>query len=61
MAHKQNPGWRAGASCDQIAFSSHKPSSRHQRRVQMLTSRFALSPSMARELAKLCFGEAAND
>jgi hypothetical protein len=32
-----------------------------ERQAQILTSRFCLSPSMARELAKLCFGEAAND
>jgi hypothetical protein len=30
-------------------------------RAQMLASRFCLSPWMARDMALLCFGEAAND
>lgn len=61
MAEEQNPGLWAGASCDQIGVCSHKAYSQQYYQAQMLTSRFCLSPLMARELARLCFGEAAND
>ena len=61
MTKKQNPGWRAGASCDQIAVRSHEVSNLHQRQTQFFTNRFRLSPAAAREVSKHCFGEVAND
>lgn len=61
MTQKQNPGWRAGASCDQIGVCSHAASNLHQRQAQFLSDRLRLSDAIAREVSKHCFGEAAND
>lgn len=61
-ADMQNPGWRAGASRDQVCGSgSHSSSTVTDWQAQMLACRFSLPPSMAREVARLCFGEAGND
>ena len=61
-ANMQNPGWRAGASRDLVSGSG-SPSSctATDWRAQMLACRFCLSPSMACEVARLCFGEAGHD
>ena len=61
MADKQNPGWRAGASCDQIGICSRKPSSLSRHQAQFLKARFGLPRSIANEVSSLFFGEAAND
>lgn len=58
----RNPGGQAGASRDLLCVGwSHRPSTASNSQAQMLASRFCLSPSMARDLARLCFGEARND
>ena len=57
----QNPGWRAGASRNQLGGWLLPSLTVTDRRAQMLASRFCLSPWMARDLARLCFGEASND
>lgn len=53
----QNPGWQAGASRNQLGGWLHSPSIASDRQAQMFASRFCLSPSIARDLAWLCFGE----
>jgi hypothetical protein len=58
---KQNPGWRAGASRNQLGGWLHPSLTALERQAQMLGCRFCLSPAMARDLARLCFGEAHND
>ena len=60
-AHMQNPGWRAGASRNQLVGWLHPSLTALDWQAQILASRFCLSPSMARETARLCFGEASND
>ena len=54
----QNPGGCiAGASRNQLGGWLHSPSIASDWQAQMFASRFCLSPSMARDLAWLCFGE----
>lgn len=61
-ADMQNPGWRAGASRDLVSGSgSQFSSTATDWRAQMLACRFCLPPLMAREVARLCFGEDGND
>lgn len=60
-AHMQNPGVQAGASRNQLVGWLHFSPTASERRVQMLASRFCLSPWMARDLARLCFGESRSD
>jgi hypothetical protein len=57
----QNPGWRAGVSRDQLGGWSHSFPTVEDWQVQMLGCRFCLSPWMARDVARLCFGEGGND
>jgi len=57
MPEKQNPGWQAGASRNQLGGWLHHSSNPSERQAQILASRFCVSPSMARDLARLCFGE----
>ncbi len=58
----QNPGWRAGASREVLCGRcSLRSSTASERQAQMLACRFRLSPSMARDLARLCFGEHCHD
>lgn len=61
MAKKQNPGWRAGASRNQLGGWLHTPLTPAERQAQLLTARFCVSRHTARLLAVHCFGEAAND
>lgn len=61
MADMQNPGWRAGASRDQLGCWSRSLLTASDWQAQMLASRFVLSPWMAREMASLCFGEGYDD
>ena len=60
-SHMQNPGWRAGASRDQLGGWSHSFPTVLDRQAQMLATRFCLSPWIARDVAGLCFGEAVHD
>lgn len=60
-AQIQNPGWQAGASLDQIGSGLHSSLTASGWQAQILASRFCLSPWMARELARLCFGEDRDD
>ena len=57
----QNPGWQAGASRDCFGGPSHLFLTASDRRAQIFASRFCLSPWMARDMARLCFGEGSND
>lgn len=62
MAEKmQNPGWPAGASRSRVEGWLQDSDTAYDWRAQMLVSRFRVSPLMARELARLCFGEARHD
>ena len=59
---KQNRGAGiAPASRNQLGGWLHKSLTVSERQTQLLARRFCLSRSLAREMAKLCFGEAAND
>lgn len=59
---KQNRGvGTAPASRNQLGGWLHKSLTASDRQTQLLTCRYCLSRSLAREMAKLCFGEAAND
>ena len=54
----QNPGGQAGASRDLLSLGwSHRPVTASDWQAQMLAFRFCLSPSIARDMAWLCFGE----
>lgn len=58
----QNPGEGfAGASRNQLGGWLLHPITASERQAQMLASRFCLSPSIARHVAWLCYGEAASD
>jgi hypothetical protein len=55
---KQNPGGQAGASREVIYRDDvHFSHTALDRQAQLLASRFHLSRWMAREVARLCFGE----
>jgi hypothetical protein len=58
---KQNPGWRAGASRNQLSGWLPLSPTASDQQAQMLATHFRLSPSTARAVARHCFGEAAND
>lgn len=59
---KQNPGLAPRASRDLLFGGwSHRPSTATVSQAQMLACRFCLSPWMAQDLARLCFGEGCND
>ena len=61
-AHMQNPGLAPRASRDLLCLGwSHLSLTALDWREQMLASRFCLSPWMARDMARLCFGESCND
>ena len=60
-ADMQNPGGQAGASRNQHGGWLHSSHTASERQAQMLASRFCLSPWMAQDLARLCFGEDCND
>ncbi|WP_373084894.1 hypothetical protein [Sneathiella sp.] len=60
-AQMQNPGLAPRASRDCFGGPSQSFLTASEAREQMLAFRFCLSPSMARDIARLCFGEAQND
>ena len=56
-AHMQNPGWQAGASRNQLGgWLRHSPTA-SESQAQIVTTRFRLTPWLARDVARLCFGE----
>lgn len=58
----QNPGdGFAGASRNQLGGWLHPSSTASDLRAQTLVTRFCLSPSMAHDVARLCFGEGSGD
>jgi len=57
----QNPGGMAGASQGEIGSIKHQFLTASDRQTQMLAARFYLSPWMARDLSRLCFGEGCNE
>ena len=61
LVNMQNPGVQAGASRRRVCNGLRSPSTASERQAQMLASRFYLTPSTARALAWLCFGEARDD
>lgn len=60
-AHMQNPGWQAGVSRNQLGGWLLPSLTATERQAQLLASRFMLSPPLARDMARLWFGESAND
>jgi hypothetical protein len=59
--HIQNPGRQPRASRDCFGGPSLPFYIASGWQAQILASRFCLSPWMARETARLCFGEGCND
>jgi hypothetical protein len=57
----QNPGVQAGASRNQLGGWLQTFPTASDKQAQMLACRFCLSPSMARDLARLCYGERSYD
>jgi hypothetical protein len=57
----QNPGGQAGGSLDQFCTVSPAFSTTSKLQAQFLACRFSLPPSIARDLARLCYGEGFND
>ena len=55
--HMQNPAVQGGASRNQLGGWLHLSPTASDRQAQTLSSRFCLSPWMARDMAQLCFGE----
>lgn len=57
----QNPGWQAGGSLDQYGGLVSSTFTALDLQAQTFASRFSLSPWMARDVARLCFGEGNHD
>jgi hypothetical protein len=58
MQHiKQNPGLAPRASRNQLVGWLHLSPTASEQQAQTLACRFCLSPWMARDMARLCFGE----
>lgn len=60
-AQKRNAGRQPGVSRNQLGGWLHRSLTASERQAQLLAARFCLSPSMAKDVARLCYGEAAND
>jgi hypothetical protein len=60
-ADMQNGGLHPAASRNQLVGWLHQSSTATESQTQMLACRFHLSPSMARDIARLCFGVLPND
>ena len=61
MAQMQNAGVEPGVLRNQLGDWLPISPTASDWQAQILTSRFCLSPSMARDLARLCFGEGRSD
>ena len=59
--HMQNPGLAPRVSRIQVGSWLHPFTTASSMRAQMLAGRFCLSPWMAQDVARLCFGEGRND
>jgi hypothetical protein len=57
----QNPGLAPRASRDLLGRLSHRSDTSLAWRTQLIASRFALPPSMAREVSRQLFGEASDE
>lgn len=57
----ENAGRQPGVLCNQLGGWLHPSLTASERQAQLLASRFRLSRWMARDMARLCFGEAVND
>lgn len=53
----ENAGRQPGVLCNQLGGWLHSTSTASDWQAQTLSSRFCLSPWMARDMARLCFGE----
>lgn len=53
----ENAGRQPGVLCNQLGGWLRSPSTASDWQAQTLSSRFRLSPWMARDMARLCFGE----
>ena len=53
----QNGGLHPAVPRNQLGGWLHSPSTASDCRAQMLTTRFRLSPWLAMDMARLCFGE----
>jgi hypothetical protein len=53
----ENAGRQPGVLCNQLGGWLHFPSTASDWQAQTLSSFFCLSPWMARDMARLCFGE----
>lgn len=61
-AQMQNPGLQPRASRDlHCSGWSQRPFTASGRQAQMLGSRFCLSPWLAQDMARLCYGEGRSD
>ena len=56
-AQMQNPGLEPRASRNQLLGCLHDPSTKSESQAQIVALRFRLSPWLARDVARLCFGE----
>ncbi len=61
MADMQNATGQGGASRNQLSGWLLRTPKAQGRQTQLLIARFCVSQSMARTLARLAYGEAAND
>ena len=57
ISEMQNPGLAPRASRNQLGRWLHVSLNATDCQAQIVASRFSLSPWMARDLARLCFGE----
>ena len=53
----ENAGRQPGVLCNQLGGWLHSPSTASDRQAQLIASRICLSPWMAQDMARLCFGE----
>ena len=56
-AQLRNAGVQPSASRDHLGGWLHSPSAASDKQAQNLACRFRLSPWIARDMARLCFGE----
>lgn len=61
LAQTRNPGFRAGASDDQLGGCSSSPCTARDLQAQIIACRFSVQLPTAYAVARLCFGEAAHD
>ncbi|PLK27098.1 hypothetical protein C0V78_09535 [Novosphingobium sp. TH158] len=57
----ENAGLQPGVIRNQLGGWLHSPSTASDRQAQMLAARFCLSPWMAQDMARLCFGECGHE